>query len=142
LLLFGIQLIALQKPAYSWFISPMDARMSQDYWDRLEPGALIFDPLTFRAPTVFGRFTDSSATWYVTRPEWDSLVQEGDPVRIHAAGFDYMYLDIKYWEKLSPAARSLLGSSCVKQVAQVEGQRGEDDARRDFRRLLDIRACR
>ncbi len=142
LLLFGVQLIAIQRPVYSWFISPMDARMSQDYWDKLEPGALVFDPLAFRAPTVFGRFTDSSTTWYVTRPAWEALVQEADPGRIHAAGFDYMYFDIRYWERLSPEAQALLGSACVKQVAQVDGVRGEQDARRDFRRLLDIRGCK
>jgi hypothetical protein len=142
LVLLGIQLTGIQKPVYSWFISPMDARMSEDYWDRLEPGALIFDPLAFRAPTIFGRFNDSSATWYVTKPEWEQLAVSGDPARIHAAGFDYMYFDIKYWENLPPEARAALESACVNQLAQVDGIRGEQDARRDFRRLLDIRGCR
>jgi hypothetical protein len=142
LMLFGIQLIAVQKPVYSWFITPMDASMSQEYWDRLEPGALVFDPLPYRAPTVFGRFNDSSLTWYLTKPEWDALARAGDPARIHAAGFAYMYFDIKYWENLSPEAQAQLESACVQQIAQVDGIRGEQDARRDFRRLLDLRACR
>lgn len=141
LILFGIQLIAVQKPVYSWFITPMDASMSQQYWDRLEPGALVFDPLPYRAPTIFGRFNDSSLTWYLTKPEWEALARDGDPVRIHAAGFAYMYFDGKYWENLSPASQALLESGCVKQIAQVDGIRGEQDARKDFRRLLDLRDC-
>lgn len=142
LVLFGIQLIALQKPVYATFITPMDAKMSQEYWDKLEPEALVFDPSVFRAPTVFGRFTDSSPTWYLQSPEWQALVDSADPVRIRAAGYDYMYFGIDYWERLSSAQQALLQSPCVRQVAEVDGIRSENDYRKDFRRLLDVRNCK
>lgn len=142
LLLFGIQLAAIQKPVYSTFITPMDAQMSQNYWDKLRPHGLIFDPTVYRAPTIFGRFTKSSPSWYQTSPEFQALVGAPDPFKIHAAGFDYMYFDSDYWDKMTPAEQALFKVECVKQVAQVNGIHSEKDYRKDFRRLLDIRDCK
>ncbi len=142
LVLFSVQLIAIPKPIYATFITPMDAKISQEYWDRLERGAWVLDPAVSRAPTVFGRFTDSSPTWYLQSPEWQALVDSADPVRIHAAGYDYMYFGIDYWERLSPVQQLLLRSACVRQVAEVDGVRSASDYRKDFRSLLDIRGCK
>ncbi len=141
LVLFGVQLIAIQKPVYTTFISPMDAKMSQEYWNKLKPGALIFDPTVYRAPTVFGRFTDSSASWYQDLASWQALASAPDPFKLHAAGFDYMYFDSDYWNSLTPAEQALFNAACVKQVAQVDGIHSEKDYRKDFRRLLEIRNC-
>jgi len=142
LILFSAQLAAVQRPIYATFISPLDAKMSQEYWDKLPADALVFDPSVFRAPTVFGRFTQSSPTWYLQSPDWQALTADPDPFKIHAAGFDYMYFDIDYWNGLTPAQQSALKNSCVKQVAQVDGIHSEKDYSKDFRRLLDIRNCK
>ena len=142
LVLFGVQLVAIQKPVYATFITPMDAQMSQNYWNKLRPGGLIFDPTVYRAPTVFGRFTDSSPSWYQTSPAWQALASAPDPFKIHAAGFDYMYFDGDYWDNLTPAEQALFKVECVKQVAQVNGIHSEKDYRKDFRRLLDVHDCK
>ena len=142
LLLFGIELIAIQRPVYTTFISPLDAKMSQEYWNKLPQGATVLDPNVFRAPTVFGRFTNSSPTWYVQSPAWLSLVRDPDPSKIHAAGFDYMYFDGDYWNALTSVQQSALMNSCVSQVAQVDGPRSETNYSKDFRRLLDISNCK
>jgi hypothetical protein len=140
--LFGIELIAARKPVYSYFLSSMDVQMEKEYWNRLEPDALVFDPSPSRAPTVFGRFTDAYLTWMDPKPEWQELVAAPDPYQLQAAGFDYVYFDIRYWENLSPENQALLESPCVVLVKQVDGTRSENDLRADFRRLLDIRACK
>jgi hypothetical protein len=70
------------------------------------------------------------------------LVDSADPAKIRAAGYGYMYFGIDYWERLSPSQQLLLQSSCVRQIAEVDGIRSGDDYRRDFRRLLDIRDCK
>lgn len=142
LVLFGIQLVAIQKPAYATFITPMDAKMTQDYWNKLEPKGLIFDPVVFRAPTVFARFTDSSPSWYLKSPAWQALVEAPDPIKIHAAGFDYMYFDSDYWNSLTAPEQALFRAACVKQIAQVDGIHSEKDYTKDFRRLLSIRSCK
>jgi hypothetical protein len=142
LVLFGVQLIAIQKPVYATFITPMDAKMEQTYWDKLEPKALIFDPVVFRAPTVFARFTDSSPSWYTKSPTWQALADAPDPFKLHAAGFDYMYFDSDYWNSLTAPEQTLFSNSCVKQIAQVDGIHSEKDYTKDFRRLLSIRNCK
>jgi hypothetical protein len=140
--LFGVQLIAIQKPIYATFITPMDAKMTQEYWNKLEPKALIFDPAVFRAPTVFGRFTDSSPSWYLKSPAWQTLANAPDPFKIHAAGFDYMYFDSDFWDSLTPPELVLFNNSCVKQIDQVDGIHSEKDYTKDFRRLINIRNCK
>ncbi len=142
LVLFGVQLIAIQKPVYATFITPMDAKMEQEYWNKLEPKALIFDPIVFRAPTVFARFTDSSPSWYTKSPTWQALADAPDPFKLRAAGFDYMYFDSDYWNSLTPPEQTLFSNSCVRQIAQVDGIHSEKDYTKDFRRLISIRNCK
>jgi hypothetical protein len=142
LVLFGVQLLAIQKPVLSTFISPMDARMAQDYWNRLAPDALILDPVVSRAPTVFGRFTVSSPSWYSSDPAWQALIASPDPTKMRSAGFSYFYYDRDYWDRLDSTAQALLTSSCVKQIAEVDGIHSEQDYSKDFRRLIDIKKCK
>lgn len=142
LILFAVQLAAVQKPIYATFISDLDAQMAERYWNRLEGEALVFDPLVFRAPTVFGRPTKSSPTWYTRSDEWVGLVERADPLVISRAGFSYMYFDSDFWESLSPEQQLTFQADCVRQIAQVDGIHGESDYTKDFRRLLDIRGCR
>ena len=120
----------------------MDAKMAQEYWNKLEPKALIFDPVVFRAPTVFGRFTDSSPSWYLKSPAWQTLANAPDPFKVHAAGFDYMYFDSDFWNGLTPPEQALFNNSCVKQIVQVDGIHSEKDYTKDFRRLISIRNCK
>ena len=142
LVLFGIQMLVIQRPVLATFITPMDANMAEKYWNKLEPKALIFDPLVFRAPTVFGRFTVSSPSWYTQDPAWAALSASPNPTRMRAAGFSYVYFDRNFWDRLSGKEQSLFEASCVKQVAEVDGVRSPEDYSRDFRRLLDIENCK
>ncbi len=56
---------------------------------------------------------------------------------MRAAGYDYVYLDRKYWENMNPKYQGLLEGACVKLVKQYEWE----GPPYDFRRLLDIRGC-
>ncbi len=136
LVLFGFELLAAPRPIYSTFIDTLDARMIQKYWDRLEPDALVFDPIAPRAPTIFGRYTNSNETWYVSKPQWENLVEAPDPATIRQAGFDYIYLDDKYWDQAGPKYQVLLEQPCVQLVEEVKARRTSE-----FRRLYDIRSC-
>ncbi len=137
---FGTELVAIQKPALPMFIHELDARMARRHWNRLPADALVFDPWPARAVTVFGRPTDSHLTWYEPKPEWLALAP--DPHAIHSAGFDYVYFGIAYWETLAPEARQAFEDPCVRVVDEVHGVRSAIDLRDDFRRLVDISACR
>lgn len=135
LVLFAIELVAAQKPVYSYFLTSLDVSAARDHWNRLEPGALVFDPLPVRAVTIFARPTRSSASWYQPLPEWEQLAAAPDPARLRAAGFSYVYLGQQDWDALPLASQSALQAACVQRLDEYTDWTG------DFRWLLDIRAC-
>jgi len=141
LFIFGIELIAIQKPVLPFFIHELDARISKQYWNILEPNAQVFDLLPHRAVTVFGRFSDSQETLYIAYPEWVALGVDPDPYKIHAAGYDYAYFGAEEWDTWSEKTHTLFQADCVQVMEDVKGIRAADDYRKDFRRLLNISAC-
>jgi len=142
LMLFGIQLISIQKPVSTTFINDLDAKVMENYWNKLKPGSLVLDPLPYQGPTVFGRPTNSSVTWYVPKPEWQALIANPDPRQIHAQGYDYFYFGIDYWNQLTPGQQAALQQPCVKKLFEVDGIHSLTDYRKDFRRLLDVSECK
>ena len=137
LVMFGVELLAVQRPVYSYFLSPLDVKMYEAHWNRLEPKALVFDSDPSRATTVLGLFTDSSYTWFQNKPEWEHLLAAPDPAALRAAGYAYLYLDNEYWNGLTPEMQQSLQAACVKQVDEFS----QPDSGA-FRRLLDVRTCR
>jgi len=138
IILFGIQMIAVPRPVYSYFLTEIDARFEEAYWDSLPVGAWVLDPDPHRAATVFGRPAKALRNWGVPLPEWEALVESGDPYIIHAAGYDFMYFDKDYWKMHSDQ----LESSCVKVVETMDGEKFEHGGVvPDFRMLLRIDGC-
>jgi hypothetical protein len=135
--LFGIQLIAAPKPVFSNFLNDLDAKAQQDYWNRLEEGVLVFDPLPYRSPVVFGRPTKSSAAnQYQESQAWQALKDHPSPQSLWAFGFSYAYLDQQYWDSLPVEIQVQLQDSCMillKEYIQVFPK--------DFRRLYDLKGC-
>jgi hypothetical protein len=134
--LFGFEVLSVAEPLRSTFVTDLDARLMDQYWNRLEPGALVFDPIAWRAPTLLARTTDSNITWYQSKPEWDALAKNPAPHALRAAGFDYVYLDKQFSDKFSPALQAEYADACVKMVGEARAKRTSD-----FRELLDIRGC-
>ena len=141
LVFLGIQLLAIQKPVLPLFINEMDVRMESRHWNQLPRDAMVFDPDPRRVVTVFGRGTDAMTSWN-PKPEWTALMENPDPYALQAAGFDYVYFGVDYLEFLSPEAQAKLQDACVSLVDEVQGIRSPEDYRKDFRRLLDITACK
>ena len=138
--LFAIQLIGIPHPVYGYFLTDMDARFYERYWDRLSPAsAWVLDPDSSRAQTVFGRQADALVEWGVYTSEYQALLENPDPYQLHAAGYDYIYADKEYWKEYDLQ----LNQHCVKILETVEGVR---EARAgsvpDFRQLADISECK
>jgi hypothetical protein len=110
--------------------------MLQNYWNRVGAGCTSFDPIPYRATTLFGRFTDSSYTWYEVKPAWQALTMAPDARKLHTAGYGYAYYDQNYIDILSLENRAALEAPCTRLVAE---EKGKNNA---FRRLLDLRGCR
>ncbi|MGE5378742.1 MAG: hypothetical protein ACM3XO_27115, partial [Bacteroidota bacterium] len=101
----------------------------------------FFDPNPIRGVTVLGRYTRSSENWGGSTAEWKQLQAAPDPYALRAAGYSYLYFGSEYWEQLSPQYQEALSAACVKKVDRVDGIRSEKDYRKDYRLLLDLRAC-
>lgn len=142
IVIFGVQLPAVQKPVYTDFLNDLDAQMAARYWDRLDAGAWVFDPVPERGTSVLGRYTKASVAYYTFDPEWEALVVAPDPYKLRAAGYSYMYFDKRYWDHVDIQYSQLLRSSCVRVVDQIKGERELGKGIADFRRLLDLRDCR
>jgi len=140
IVLFAIELIAIPRPVYGEFVSDMDARFYEEYWDRLSPpSAWVFDPSSSRAPTVFGRQSNSIIHWGVHQPEYLELQEDPDPYRLNAAGYSYVYADKEYWKLYALQ----LGQPCVNVLKTVEGAKlSHGEFVPDFRRLAEISGCK
>lgn len=137
--LFAIQLVAIPRPVYAVFITDMDARYYERYWDRLPPDAWVFDPGYSRSQTVFGRQADSLARFGVFTPEFTALIENPDPYQLNAAGYSYIYADKDYWKEYD----AQLAQPCVDVLETIEGARqNQAGSAPDFRQLADISSCR
>lgn len=133
--LAGIQLPAIQQPVYSYFISDLDVQMERDYWNKLEPGVLVFDPIVSRSATIFARGSNANFTWYKSKPEWEKLLASPAPYALKAGGYRYAYFDQKSWDEIPLAVQKQYKDPCVRVVKEIE------DWRHDFRKLVDVSAC-
>ncbi len=137
LVLLAFQMLAIQRPQFTTFVTDQDAALAAQYWNRLEPGAQVLDDIPYRAITLFGRgggraFQD----FFLPLPEWKALLDDPDPVVMARAGYSYLYHDQEWWGVQPPEARERFRNPCVKQV-----NRGAEKGK-GMRRLLDIRDCR
>jgi len=134
--LFVISLQAIPAPQQSYFAGGMDARISRDYWDTLPPYAEVFDPLPYRAVTLFGRPATSHTALRQPLPEFEALLDDFTPASAATYGFDYLYLDGTWYWRLTPEQRDAFELECVVLLQEQVDDQG------DIRRLYDVRACR
>ncbi len=131
----GVALVAGQNPVISYYLTPLDEKMYAAHWNQLAPKVMVFDSNVNRATALFGRFTNSSYTWYAEKPEWQQLTQSPTPAKLRAAGFQYAYLDEGDWQAMGAAGQRSFQDACVRKVDEV------NDSQNHFRRLLDLAAC-
>ena len=140
IVLFSIELIAIPRPIYGSFVSDMDARFYEDYWDRLSPASVqVFDPDPSRGMTIFGRQTNALIVWGVEAPAFKALLENPDPYQLSTAGYSYVYADKDYWKLYA----ALWEQPCVNVLKTVDGAKlSHDEFIPDFRRLADISGCK
>ncbi len=134
--LLGPQLAAMPNPAYGEFLTHLDAKMFQQYWNTLPKDALVFDQLHVRAPTVLGRFTRAATSYGPPTDEWNVLADDPAPEKLLAAGFEYLYYDYRFGKKFG----SLYERACIKEIGYVDDV-NSGGTLVDYRRLIDLRGC-
>lgn len=135
LVLFSAQVPAVQSPVLAPYMTELDAQISDKYWNTLPADTMVFDPLPYRAVTVFGRAVQGGLTWYEMTPDWTALYNHPDPASIHAAGYDYVYVDEKYWNSTTIPVQSLMKQKCVRPVESLKLWPGI------IRKLFDVSGC-
>lgn len=136
LALFAVQMQAMPNPIYAEFLEPLDDKMYRQYWNTFEPDTMVFDANYLRGITVTGRPAIAALNFGTTLPEWDALAGYPDPYLLKAAGYDYIYHDLKFLNRY----QALLKDPCVKLLGEVE-QKNNNGEVIDLRRLLQISQC-
>jgi hypothetical protein len=138
---FAILFTAITTPQITYFVDPLDARMSHLEWDLIEPGSLVLDRIPYRAVTLFGRLTDSSPASgsrnINTSTEWQALIANPDPMDVAKSGYQYIYMDNTWWHDLDPDQQSNLDQSCIQIIHEIGDQNSTD-----WRKLLDVSKCK
>ena len=134
IVIFAVELIAIPTPQLTTFISPADALWSQMYWRRLPQNSLVFDPISFRSVTLFGEPSLANEGIYTPLPQWEALAEQKDPIAIAQAGYDFLYLDERWWRHMTPNEQKAYDQPCIRAMP------GPSPA--EFPRLLDLRNCR
>lgn len=132
---FSLQLVAVTRPQYTFYIDSLDAYFYLSYWNRLPPQAQIFDPKPVRSIVVFGRSSGTIAAKYGEwLLEWEELSQKPTPKQLIQRGYTHAYLDKRYWNRLDQPTRVAWRTECVKLMETKEFEQ-------DFRRLYDLQSC-
>jgi len=138
--LFSLELIAIPRPVNVEFVTDMDARFYQEYWNRLSPpSGWIFDPDSSRGSTLFGRQAHSLINWGVHTSEYEAFIENPDPYALNAAGYTHVYAEKSYWRD----HKTQLEQSCVQIIQTIEGESlSHGVSIPDFRQLADISRCK
>ncbi len=139
--LFAYQSTAIFSPQVSSFVTSMDSRISQTYWDRLTPQIMVFDPIGFRSQTLFGRLSIDAIDGFPIS-QFVPYLAAPDPTELHKLGFDYVYIDKRYWDHLSPAYQQGLYVPCAQVMKRLEKINSATGELADFRVLIDITNCK
>ena len=139
--LFAFQTTAIFSPQVSSFVTSMDSRISQTYWNRLNPQVMVFDPIGFRSQTLFGRLSIDAIDGFPIS-QFVPYLAAPDPTELHKLGFDYVYIDKRYWDHLLPIYQQGLYASCTQVMKRLEKNNSATGELADFRVLIDITNCK
>jgi hypothetical protein len=132
----GPLLTAISRPVLSNDIAVVDAAMARRFWDRLEPGALVLDSRGWRVVAVTGRLTRSAIDVTNDLPSWQKLVASPAADLVARNGFSYVYMDPRWWDRISETDRASYSRPCVVLLGEET-----DNSADGFRRLYDVRRC-
>jgi len=140
--LFAYQCTSIFAPQVSSFVTSMDTRMSQAYWDRLDAHLMLFDSTGYRGQTLFGRISIDSFYNGFPLTQFLPYLKNPDPYYLRRAGFGYIYLDKRYWSRLSLSYQQALNSPCARVMNRMEKMNTVTGELSDFRVLIDITNCK
>lgn len=137
IVIFRTQLYSIPNTEYTYYIDRLDASYAADYWNKLPEGAQVLDRVPERSVTIFGRIARAYSGIYDPQPDWEALIANPNPTQVAAAGYDYVYMDRVWWDRLSPTKQADFQQPCIDIVDERKQYEGTD-----YRLLVEVSACR
>jgi hypothetical protein len=138
IVLLGIQLTAAPNVVLSEHYGDAEARLLQQVWGRLPPGSRVLGRVG-PASTLTGHLT--AGIWQIPpgdeRPVWAAMLSAPRLQPLLDHGFDFVYLDSRWWNNLDQTSRQELQAPCITIFARGEAFPGGNLAE-----ILDLRGCR
>ncbi len=135
IVIFGLEMISMQKPMLSMGYDALDAKIMHEYWNKLDENYMVFDPDPIRSAVLFGKPTDAAIEWFKYKPEFLARANNPNPADLQKAGYGYVYTDWAYLKSLPVEVSKRFQNSCIKILADFKDDFGGE------RFLFDIRAC-
>ncbi len=143
LMLFGglmvaaTQLSAASKTQLAHGYNELDAAISAAIWGEIPADAKVFGQLG-HTTILSGHLTGQLLGEASEGSQWQELFAAPSLDSLVALGYDFILIDSRWWDDLSPEIQSASGfdAVCVQTFAEVW-----DNSHVNFRRMLDLRAC-
>jgi len=136
--LLGVQLTAAPRVVLSEHYGDAEALLLRQVWGRLPPDSGIFGQIG-PGSTITGELT--AGIWQLPpgdqRPLWEAMLSAPRVQPLVQAGFDFIYMDSRWWRALNVASQQDLQQPCVRAFARAEAFPGGN-----FAEVLDLRGCR
>ncbi|MEX1248614.1 MAG: hypothetical protein WEA61_09030 [Anaerolineales bacterium] len=137
LVIAGTQFSAASTTKLGDGYNELDAAIAVQLWGRIPAEAKVFGPMgstTVLTGQLSGILLDEPHSADV----WHTLMAAPDLDLLLGSGYDFAYIDSRWWDDLSPEVQSAAGldAACVVTLVEVW-----DNSHVNFRRMLDLRSC-
>jgi hypothetical protein len=136
--LMGVQLTASQQTVLAEHYGDPEARLAQQTWGRLPVASKVLGPVG--TPSILtGQLTAGiyALPPGTERPIWETMLVAPRLEPLVQDGFDFVFVDSRWWNALDQASQHDLENPCIRVWAR--GQEARDGR---FLEILDLRACR
>ncbi len=138
IVLLGIQLTAAHSVVLSEHFGDAEARLLQQAWGRLPPNSKVLGNVG-PASILTGQLT--AGIWQLPpgdeREVWGQMLSAPRLQPLLDHGFDFVYLDSRWWNQLDAVSQQELQAPCITVFARGEAFSGGNVAE-----ILDLRGCR
>ena len=136
MIIMGTQLTAASSTQLAHRFTELDAALLSKVWGSFSLDDKIFGPLG-NSTVITGQLTGQ----LLNEPEdtshfWNELSRTPDLESFIDHDFQYLVIDSRQWDDLSPDLQAVYDAECIELYAEVW-----DNSRVNFRRVLDIQAC-
>lgn len=131
----GIQLTAASSTQLAHTFTELDSTLTSQVWGKFSSEDKIFGPLG-NTTIITGQLTGRLLGAPPLNSRWAQLTSDPTLEALIDQQYDFVLVDSRRWDDLSPESQAELDASCIEIFAEVW-----DNSRANFRRMLDLKNC-